>query len=145
MYSNDPRTPKLRLGVSGEVERFAIIKPRHVRLFGDVGQQIRQTVTIVPEKKYPFKILEARARNGKFITYELKSEEGPDGTRYRLTIESRREQPGRFMDSILLKTDSDIRPELRVNVFGLIRSARKAAPGKKAAPAAEKKGSDAAD
>ncbi len=144
MHSNDPRTPKLRLGVSGEVERFASIKPRHVRLFGDVGQEIRQTVTIVPEKKYPFKILEAKARNGQFIKYDLQSSEGPDGTQYRLTIENTRRQPGRFMDSILLKTDSDIRPELRVNVFGLIRSPKKAAPAKNAAPAA-KKGSDAAD
>jgi len=145
VHSNDPHTPKLRLGVSGEVERFAIIKPRHVRLFGDVGQEIRQTVTIIPEKKYPFKILEAKARNGQFITYELKSEEGSGGTRYTLTIESTRTQPGRFMDSILLKTDSKIRPELRVNVFGLIRSPKKAAPDKAAAPTAGKKGSNAAD
>lgn len=145
MRSNDPHTPKLRLGISGEVERFAVIKPRHVRLFGDVGQDIRQTVTIEPEKKYPFKVLEAKARNGKFIRYELKSEEGPNGMRYRLTIENTRQQPGRFMDSILLKTDSDIRPELRVNVFGLIRPPRKVVPDKSGAPASGKKGSNAAD
>ncbi len=145
MHSNDPRTPKLRLGVSGEVERFVTIKPRHVRLFGDVGDVIKQTVTIIPEKKYPFKILETKARTGQFITYELKTEEGPDGTRYKLVIESTRRQEGRFMDSILLKTDSSIRPELRVNVFGLIRAPKKKAVGQAPAPAAAKKGSDAAN
>ena len=142
MLSNDPQTPRLRLGVSGDVEKFVTIKPRHVRLFGDVGATIKQTVTIVPEKKYPFKILETKARNGQFIKYELETQEGPAGTQYKLLIESTRQQAGRFMDSILLKTDSSIRPELRVNVFGLIRAPKKEGAGKTSAPAAKKKGSD---
>jgi hypothetical protein len=124
------------------VEKFVTIKPRHVRLFGNVGDTIKQTVTIIPEKKYPFKILETKARTGQFIKYELKTEEASAGTRYTLVIESTRQQPGRFMDSILLKTDSSIRPELRVNVFGLIREPRKEAAGKTPAPAARKKGAD---
>lgn len=142
MHSNDPQTPKLRLGISGDVEKFVTIKPRHVRLFGDVGTAIKQTVTIVPEKKYPFKILETKARNGQFIKYELETQEGPAGTQYKLVIESTRKTKGRYVDSILLKTDSSIRPEIKVNVFGLIRAPKKEAAGKTPAPAAKKKGSD---
>ena len=145
VLNNDPNTPKLRLGISGDVERFATIKPRHVRLFGNAGDTITQTVTIVPEKKYPFKILETKARAGQFIKYELKSEEGPAGTQYKLVIENTRQEKGRYMDSILLKTDSSIRPQLRVNVFGLIRDPNSGPSGKKTTPGTKKKGSDGAN
>ena len=127
------------------MEKFATIKPRHVRLFGNVGDTIKRTVIVIPEKKYPFKILGTEVRTGQFIKYELKTEQGPAGTQFKLEIENTKHEKGRYVDSILLKTDSSIRPELRVNVFGLIRNPKEEAAGKTPAPAAKKKGSDAAD
>lgn len=143
--SNDLRTPNLRLTISGPVEKFVTIKPRHVRLFGNVGEPIKSTVTITPEKKFPFKILETKARTGQFIKYELKTEQGSSGTKYTLEIENTRREKGRYVDKILLKTDNSIRPELQVNIFGQIRDPQEEAAKKTSPPAAKKKESDVAN
>jgi len=37
-----------------------------------VGKQIKRTITIAANEKYPFKIIGARAKVGKDIRYELK-------------------------------------------------------------------------
>ena len=41
---------------------FANITPENVRLFGPIDSALKETVRIVPEKSYPFKILDAQAQ-----------------------------------------------------------------------------------
>ena len=121
VYTNDKARPRQNLVISGQVEKFVTIQPQHANMRGMVGDPIKGTVTIIPEKKYPFKIVNLRAKNGKYIRYELKETIESDTTAYKLNIENLKKDPGRYYDSIILETDSKIRPQLSVRVYGYLR------------------------
>ncbi len=88
---------------------------------GTVGDLVQSIVTIVPEKKYPFKILNLRAKDGKYIKYQLEETKESNTIAYRLNIENLKTEAGRYYDSIILETDSKIRPQLSVKVYGYLR------------------------
>jgi len=114
----------LGLTISGPVEKFVTISPKEVKLYGLAGNPIKATVQIIPEKKYAFRILEARAKYGKHIDFKLL--EGKDsqiGT-YVLMIENKKSAKGRYFDTVYLKTDSKIQPQINVNVFGNVSAAK---------------------
>jgi len=118
VYTNDKSNPQQDLIISGQVETFVTIRPRQANLRGIVGDPIKGTVTIIPEKKYPFKIINSRAENGKNIKYQLEETTVSDTTAYRLNIENLKTDAGRYYDAIILETDSKIRPQLSVRVYG---------------------------
>jgi hypothetical protein len=122
VYTNDINRPRQDLIISGSVEKFATIRPQHVSLRGYAGDPIKGQVSIVPEKKYPFKILDARAKDGKNIKFQLDEVKNSKGQAYELKVENLREKTGRYYDTIILKTDSKIRPELNVRVYGYLRT-----------------------
>jgi hypothetical protein len=103
------------------VERFATIRPSQVRLRGFTGEKIKTKVIIIPTPKYPFKIIKVRARDGKDISYQLSEEKSENGQRYALMVENKRTQQGSYFDIITLETDSKIRPELHIRVYGQLR------------------------
>jgi len=121
IFTDDPRQPSLKLVISGSVENFVTVIPRAVNLRGFVGDTIKKSVTIIPEKKYDFKITKSHARNGKYINFQLEQVEGTERTEYALTIENLRTDPGRYSDVIILETDSAIRPSVSVRVYGNLR------------------------
>ncbi len=96
---------------------------------GFTGDDIKRKVTIIPEKKYPFKILNVSAKEGKDIRFELSEEKSANGLIYALLIENKRSQKGRYFDMISLETDSKIQPKLIVKVYGDLRQ-RPEAPTK---------------
>ena len=118
VYTNDKKNQKVNVSISGHGEKFATIQPRQVRLRGFTGEQVKKTVTIIPEGKYPFKVLKVRARNGRDIRFQLEEENKAEGLRYALIVENQRIQKGRYFDVITLETDSQIRPTLDVRVYG---------------------------
>ena len=122
VYTNDKNRPRQDLVISGSVEKFATIRPKHVSLRGFTGDPIKGQVSIIPEKKYPFKILEARAKDGKNINFQLDEVKKAKGPAYELTVVNLREKTGRYYDTIILKTDSKVRPELNVRVYGYLRT-----------------------
>ena len=122
VYTNDKSRPRQDLVISGPVEKFATIRPQHVSLRGYAGDSIKGMVTIIPEKKYPFKILDARAQNGKNINIQLGEVKKSSGRAYELKVENLRQKTGRYYDTISLKTDSKVRPELKVRVYGYLRA-----------------------
>jgi hypothetical protein len=79
------------------------------------------TVTIIPREKYPFKILDAKAINGKNIRYEFMERPAEEGKGYTLLIENTRKEKGGYHDTIYLKTDSPIKPQIRIRISGYIR------------------------
>ena len=120
--TNDKVHPQQDLVISGQVENFATIRPQNVSLRGQAGDAITDTVTIVPEKKYPFKILEAKAQSGKNISIQLNEIKNSNGgATYQLKIENTSQTSGRYYDTVILKTDSEIKPELDVKVYGYLR------------------------
>jgi hypothetical protein len=121
VYTNDNVHPQQDLVISGKVENFAAIRPQHLSLRGQAGDSISGTVSIIPEKKYPFKILDAKAQSGKNISIQLDEIKNSNGAAYQLKIENISQKSGRYYDTIILKTDSEIRPELNVKVYGYLR------------------------
>ena len=122
VYTNDKNRPQQDLVISGPVEKFATIRPKHISLRGYAGDPIKGQVSIISEKKYPFKILDARAQDGKNINFQLDEVKKNNGQAYELTVENRREKSGRYYDTIILKTDSEVRPEIKVRVYGYLRA-----------------------
>lgn len=121
VLTNDPREPVAQLSVSGRVERFATISPPLVNLRGAVGEALRQTVRIIPEEKYPFRILSAQPRDGRSLRVRLA--EASEGARraYSLEVENTRSEPGAFNDTVVLRTDSPVKPQLEVRVYVALR------------------------
>ncbi len=122
VYTNDPNRPRHDLVVGGAVEKFATIRPQHVSLRGYAGDSIKGKVTIIPEKKYPFKIIDARAKNGTNINIQLDAVTKSSAQAYELKIENLRQETGRYYDTIILKTDSSVRPQINVKVYGYLRA-----------------------
>jgi hypothetical protein len=120
--TNDAKEPVVQLLVRGEVDRFAAINPRMLNLRGQAGEKLRGTISIVPEDKYPFKVLSAQTRDGKLKVGVSEAKEGGK-TAYTLLVESLKSEAGSFNDTVVLKTDSPLQPELDVRVFVYLRAA----------------------
>jgi hypothetical protein len=103
------------------VEKFVTIIPKNAILRGFVGDKLKTTVKIIPEEKYPFKIIESKAINGKDIRFKLEEHKLSKVIEYVLTVENLKKDKGPFYDNISLKTDSKIRPMIRIRVNGYIR------------------------
>lgn len=106
------------------MEKFVNITPRFLRLVGPPGQPLSGSVTIVPEKKYDFKILQARAAKPQNIKVTLAPRPASEPG-YILTVENLKETIGRYYDTIYLETDSKLQPRLQVKVYGNIIKAPK--------------------
>jgi len=91
-----------------------------VKLQGAVGKEIKRTITITANEKYPFKIIEARAKVGKDIRYELKEVKKSGEKKYFLYVENLKKQTGRYYDTIYLKTNKRPLPEITIRVIGNI-------------------------
>ena len=121
VYTNDKNRPRMDLVISGQVEKFATIRPKYINLRGYAGDTIKATVSLIPEKKYPFKILKVSARKGNNIKFELEEVELSANGAYKLKVENLKQDTGHYYDTILLETDSKIRPQLSVGVHGNLR------------------------
>jgi hypothetical protein len=87
---------------------------------GEAGQEIKSTVSIVPQEKYPFKILETKTLKEGNVRVELEEKKKDNVVEYLLTVVNLKETKDRYFDSIILKTDSKVRPELKISVYGNI-------------------------
>jgi hypothetical protein len=122
VYTNESNPSLHTLAITGQVDNFVTISPNYVRLQGFEGEPIKESVRIIPEEKYPFKVLNVKAQNGENIGFQLQEVKESNTTQYLLTVENRKNDQGRYVDSIILETDSSIRPELDVRVFGYVRA-----------------------
>lgn len=118
VYTNDPNHTSFKLVIYGEVQPFADIKPASVSLRGFAGEKIQQKVRIVPREEYPFNIVSSRAHVGRNIRFKVK--ENWLGSEYIVTVENLKMNKGGYGDTIILETDSEIKPEIRIPVYGRI-------------------------
>ena len=110
----------LNLTVIGNINHFVRIIPNRVTLRGFTGDPIERRVKIIPEEKYPFNMVGDRVVRKKYIRYELEETRRSEKTEYVLTVANLKKQKGRYFETIRLKTDSNIRPEIRIRVYGNI-------------------------
>lgn len=119
--TNDPKKPIMEIVVAGEVEMFARINPEHVHFMGNAGEPMAVEVEIVPRKEYPFTVTSVKSQNeGGFIKFELKEKCTKGGGRCILRVENTRAEKGRYVDRLLIHTDSPLRPVIAINVSGAI-------------------------
>jgi hypothetical protein len=123
VFTSDPTQARIILSISGNVRNFATLEPKYARLVGKAGSEIKRAITITREKAYPFKIVEAKARNGKDIAFVIKEFSETEGDGYILTIENKKTAAGRYADTVILTTDSSIKRTISVPVYGQILSA----------------------
>ncbi len=121
------KQPDVVLEMTGNVDKFANITPDKLVLRGNAGEPVSGSVTIAPDPKYPFNVLEAKARNSSDIQVKFEKKQENNTTTYILTAENLRKTPGRYYDVILLKTNSPIKPELEISVYGQILESKKKA------------------
>lgn len=110
----------LYLTIMGNVEQFVDIVPKRVVLRGFAGNPIKAKVKIIPKDKYPFTVKKAKATNKKNIAFTLEKTNSSEKMEYVLKVENLKKTKGRYVDAIKLKTDSKIRPEIKIYVIGNI-------------------------
>ena len=107
--------------MTGVVEKFADIRPERIRLMGPAGTPLVAEVEIIPRKEYPFTVQNVKAKNGRFIKYEVKERCTDGRNRCVIRVENTREEKGRYVDSIMVRTDSPLRREISLFVIGVIQ------------------------
>jgi hypothetical protein len=122
--TSDQKKSGQKLYISGIVEKFATIDPKVALLKGPVGKSIQTSIKIIPMDKYPFTIIGVRAKLGINIEYDLRR--NVDGAGYILNITNRKKTKGRYADTIRLITDSNIKGDIKVYVYGHITQERPA-------------------
>jgi hypothetical protein len=110
------------LAITGKVIHFAKMEPAYARLVGQSGTDIKKAITITREKAYPFKILQIKARNGNDIAVDVQEFTEAEADGYILTIENKKTAAGRYADTVILTTDSRIKPTITIPVYGQIIS-----------------------
>lgn len=121
VFTNDPVKPSATLTITGTVETLYTLSPKRVRLEGFQGEVVKQTVTVVTKEQYPLHVLSATPKTGENIRLNLTEEKEENVTRYKLTVENTRQAPGRFIDTLVLKTDNPTLPEIKIPVYGFIK------------------------
>ena len=125
VFSNDPKRPQFMLTVAGKVEVFADIKPQRIILRGNSGTVMRQELVVTPRAGYPFKLTDVKAKNGVNIRYEFREQETPEGKSYVIVVENTKASPGKYYDTLLLSTDSKLKPKIPIHVYGTIAAGAK--------------------
>lgn len=110
----------LSLFISGDVEKFVTVTPKRVSFKGIAGQKLTTNVSIIPEKKYRFKILDLKAKYGMNISYSLDKRKYSDIGGYVLTVTNLKTNKGVYHDVIYLNTDSKIQSKIKINIYGNI-------------------------
>ena len=123
METSAAKQPNVSIEIAGNVEKFATITPNKLILRGNAGEPIIGTVTVSPDSKYPFKVLETKSKNGTDIQTRIEEKQENNATTYIITVENLKKDPGRYYDVITLKTNSPIKPELQLSVYGQILQA----------------------
>lgn len=120
VQTNDKDHPALHLTIFGRVERFATITPKNANLNGSADQPVKTTVTIIPDEKYPFRISELGTHKGENVIFNIAEVKKDKKSEYLLTVENAKKSEGRYVETISLKTDNSLRPEIRISVYGNI-------------------------
>lgn len=108
----------------GKVKGFVSLSSPYIRFTGNAGQPLSQTITIKPLNNHTFNIKDVSAREGKHLKYDLKPLDGAqDKGGYMLLVQNTLHTAGAYFDTITIKTDSKIKPTLRIKVSARIHPA----------------------
>jgi len=109
------------LAVTGQVEKFAEIRPERIYLAGPAGVSLFAEVEIIPRKEYPFTITDIKAKNGANIRYDLTERCTGPNRRCTIRLENTLAEKGNYVDVLYVLTDSQLRPQIPIYVVGRIQ------------------------
>lgn len=118
VQTDDPEQPMFTLVVTGQVVKFATIRPTIVRLEGQAGTTLTAEVEIQPSKDYPFSILSVHNKTDG-VRGELIEQCNPASNRCVIRVEIVKSTSGRHADTIIVQTDNATRPNFSIPVVGI--------------------------
>lgn len=128
VYSNDPQKSKTRISLSGVVKHYIKVEPSTtITLQGYYGDKIKKTATITPiEQEQPLKITEITSNIDDKIKYTLETIK--KGEKYSLEIKTLSGIKEPFRGNIVLKTNSQKKPQFKIYVTGKLQKEIKVSP-----------------
>jgi len=128
VFSNDPQQPKTRITLSCKIKQYISVEPNiRVNLSGYWGDKIEKKVTITALEEKPLKITDITTTIENKIKYKLKTIEKDE--KYSLEIKTRSGLKESFRGKVVLKTNSQRKPELTFYVTCDLRKEVKVSPG----------------
>ncbi len=116
--TNDYENRVFNLVVTGPVEKTVEVEPQAVYLDGFPGDVLQATVNITPSEKYGFSSLTLEKKNASKISANLIKPSGKDNV-WKLIVQCTSEKVGDLFEEIILKSDSEFKPELSIKVSAI--------------------------
>ena len=106
--------------MTGDVGKFVLLEPEIISLKGKAGNSIVTQMKITPTIAQDFNILKTFAKNGKDITFSLEKIKNKAGVYFVLTVQNKKQTPGRYFDMITIQPDLLPPRLIKINVSGNI-------------------------
>ena len=118
--TNDPKNPKLTIGVKGKVWSPIHISPRNVHLKGTLGEMTEKIVQLRGEKKDALIVKLASVDIPDKVEVELKEME--KGRSYQLKVKNKVQKAAAYAGQVKLTTNYPEEPEIIIRILGGIRA-----------------------
>ena len=113
--SNDPKNPKLRIKLKGEVKKYISVKPSNrLYLTGYEGDIISKSLKIINHQESQLKLTNIESTMDDKIEYDLKPIVA--GKEFELMVKTNKELKGRSSGKIKITTNSEKKPNLEISV-----------------------------
>jgi len=119
VVSNDPKSPRITIGMKGKIWVPIDVKPRYVRLRGTVDEEIETVVNLIADKKDPLIMNLASVSIPERV--DVKLEETEKGRAYQLTVKNKVKGEVRYAGTLKLTTNYPEKPEVVIRIAGDIR------------------------
>ena len=117
ILSNDPQKPKTEISITALVKQYIGIDPSvQIKLKGFAGERPSKKVTITSYERQPLKISDITSTIEDKVTYELNTIE--EGKTYSFEVNTRSGIKETFRGKIVLKTNSQKKPEIALIISG---------------------------
>ena len=120
VYSNDPKTPVMTLGLDVFVKVPIFVSTRYVRLEGLPGDKVTKTVEIKAQKEKPLTLEPLSFNLDAKATYRI--EEITPGKGYKVSFTNISGVPETYLGYLRLKTNYPEKPEISIRVRGKFRA-----------------------
>lgn len=119
VFSNDPKSPQISIGMKGVVWSPVHIQPRYVHLKGMEGDDIQTAIELKAQKKEPLMVKLASVTIPDKV--EVTLEEKEKGRTYQLTVREKGKVEGKYRGKVTLITNYPDKPKVVIPVVANIR------------------------
>ena len=119
VFSNDPKSPQVSIGMKGIVWSPVYIQPRYVHLKGTEGDEIQTSIELKAQKKEPLIVKLASVSTPDKVEVTLEEEE--KGRSYKLTVKEKGTVEGKYRGQVTLATNYPDKPQIVIPVVANIR------------------------